>query len=230
MDKDESKIKGRRLLVNLREKTASKVDEGLGKYGIVSSVAGNLCAVRLTSDTAASGQLLAFAAGFTPQAGDMVTLIPMSGGGYTAMPLTPSSPREEAGHFHDARYAYVSRVSSQSTADTSTNASTVSYVTALTLTIALPTGSWTLAVVGGCGLIHSAASTANILIRSDGVDGSANVLTCPSGGGEYRMCVADLTRTGRTGTVDTLVRYKASAAGTVTANNPWIQVFAYRTS
>lgn len=77
-------IKARQLLTKLAQASQDAAQGTLADYGVVSSVTGDLVAVRLISDTTDGAQLFARTAGPVLAIGDPVVMLPMSGGGYVA--------------------------------------------------------------------------------------------------------------------------------------------------
>lgn len=116
----------------------------------------------------------------------------------------------------------------QSASDAASTTSTAVYSTALTTSIALGTGTWTVYALGGLHLTHSAGSTANMLIQIDSEDGTARSLSPDAT--VYTHFVSEHIKAGCTGTINVLVRFKSSAAGTTAARNPWIIIAARRTA
>lgn len=80
-------IRARRLLTTLRQKQQDAVHASLGVYGVVSSVSGDLVAVRTNVEDTDGTELFARASGRVMVAGDPVVLVPMLGGGYFAVPV-----------------------------------------------------------------------------------------------------------------------------------------------
>lgn len=119
----------------------------------------------------------------------------------------------------------------QSSADTGSTTSTVNYATAISLAFTLPAGTWSVDIQGGCGLLHSAGNTARWATRLDGTEQTARTGDCPSASPNYRMCVDNYAQGAvASGAHTATFAYRASAAGTVSANNPWLIVVAVRTS
>jgi hypothetical protein len=116
----------------------------------------------------------------------------------------------------------------QSTSDAASTTSTVNYSTAMTLSVPLPTGTWTVTAQGGIQLIHSAGGNLNFQINVDGVAGTERTLQ--GNATTYSQYVTNNEQTGRSGTINVTMRFKSSAAGTTTARNPWLFVVARRTA
>lgn len=119
---------------------------------------------------------------------------------------------------------------SQGSADTSSTSSVVTYVTAATLDIALPVGTWTVRSFGLLGLKHSNSLGVNFLLHVDGNDGGVKTLDCPSA--TYRLLSDNGQITGIAGnrTIQLKLRYKSSDSGTTSASNPLIVALMERTS
>lgn len=116
----------------------------------------------------------------------------------------------------------------QSTSDAASTTSTVNYSTAMTLSVPLPTGTWTVTATGGLQLIHSAGGNVNFQINVDGQAGTERTLSANAS--VHQSFVTNNEQTGRTGTINVTVRFKSNAAGTTTARNPWLYVVARRTA
>lgn len=80
-------IRGRHLLTEMARRSKENVLPAYGSYGVVSTVSGDLVAVRGADEAEASTQLLARAAGPNIIAGDTVALIPMRGGSLVAVKI-----------------------------------------------------------------------------------------------------------------------------------------------
>lgn len=119
----------------------------------------------------------------------------------------------------------------QSSSTTASTTDTVNYSDAISVTLTLGAGTWTIRSVGGVGLIHSASGTGRVLISTNAVDGSATVTPALATAG-YTACWASDLVTGVAGNVSITnkVRFRCGTAGTTTAANPWITMYAHRTS
>lgn len=226
--------KGRTLITTLREKTDVVVKSSLGQYGFVSAISGNLVAVRRSSDSGAGAKLLARIAGPVPSVGDMVAIFPMDGGGYVAALLgvdtgTLYVPKT------DVSDVVRSVENSASSATTSSTTNTATAVDAISVTITLPAGTWSVLAHGSCAFATSVANgraTTNMLIN--GVAGAqknsplavtANVSWVRGVNSDVQSVVLGVQTV-----ITCKFQYFAAQASTVSANNPQIIVLARRTA
>lgn len=119
------------------------------------------------------------------------------------------------------------------------NASTSTYVTALTANVSgLPTGTYRAIVMANMICSHSVANGyGHFRLRADGsntVNGNDKDIKCGvAANGEVTIAMADtlagVTRVG-TGSITITLEYRAATAGTVSARNPAISVILWRTA
>lgn len=120
---------------------------------------------------------------------------------------------------------------SQDSADTSSTASTTIYSTAITRSITLPAGTWTVRANGWITLIHSASLKATYRVKVDGTAGTAMVTENLSAT-LYSMWGDIGSKSGIVGpgAFDVVLEYHSSGAGTTSASNCLLWIAATRTA
>lgn len=118
-------------------------------------------------------------------------------------------------------------VQAQSSADTSSTTSTVTYAQGQVLSLTLPVGTWNVKAVGGL-LLRNTGGNANYLVSIDGDNGTQRTLSLAT----EMMVVDDHELGGIAGnrSINIGVWYKSSAAGTSSARGPWAMAVARRTA
>jgi hypothetical protein len=111
---------------------------------------------------------------------------------------------------------------------TSSTTSTTTFANALSLDVALPSGTWTLTAIGGVKLRHSANSTNALQVTIGGTAGPTRLVN--SDANVFSMTNAEAEVSSLSGTVTVTVDYRSDVAGTSSARNPWVWVAATRTS
>lgn len=127
-------------------------------------------------------------------------------------------------------FVFAEKTQSSSSTPSSTNTST--FVDAITNTIVLPAGTWTLYVSGGINAIHSVAGGGwRVQSVCDSVVGQINVPP-PAQTAGYTTGFTSDTYTSVTGnrTVTCQIQYRPNSAGTCTTTNPFIMIRAVRTA
>ncbi len=123
------------------------------------------------------------------------------------------------------------RVNHNNNADTASTTSTSSYATALTTSLTLPTGTWTVYATGTLRMGHSAVSTVAMHIDINGNDGTDVTGTAGDTSTTRIVFAAANTVSGiGSGSIDILIEYRSGGAGTTSAFNPCMTVIAIRTA
>jgi hypothetical protein len=180
---------------------------------------------------------LAVATPFALNVGDDVMVLPFGGSYIVVNEIRNTLPTAETlplnltvtGGITGASFnSPIIQTEAQSTSDAASTTSTASYSTAMTATLALPTGTWSVAAQGGVALTHSTGGTVNMQVNIDGDQGTARALTANAT--TAQMMISEHAISGRTGTISITVRFKSSTAGTTAARNPWVTIYAWRTA
>lgn len=121
----------------------------------------------------------------------------------------------------------ITDAASASTSTTPSTSNVTTYQDALTLSLALPAGTWTVTAHGGLALSHS-VNQANWRIEIDGNAPTGHTLSLVT----EQQVMAAHRRTGVAGgrTIAIKVQMKSLTAGTTTARNPHVMVTAVRTA
>lgn len=119
----------------------------------------------------------------------------------------------------------------QSSSDVSSTTDALSWKTAATLSVTLPTGTWTVHAVGGLQLLRSSggADTCSWRIAVGATGGTERSLTI---GADDYLTVIDNAEVSSvaSGSVDITVQFQQLSAGTIAARNPWVIVNAVRSA
>lgn len=112
-----------------------------------------------------------------------------------------------------------------------TNTDTANRADAVSMSIVLPDGTWTLYGVGGGVSYHSATASHLLGVSLDGTDGSgASVSSVPAGDRVSVTAVSSKAGVIGGGSVTCKIGFRSSTAGTMTMDSSWIQVIAIRTA
>lgn len=119
---------------------------------------------------------------------------------------------------------------SQDSANTASTTSTTTYSDAMSLTLALPAGTWEVLAFAWLKLRHSEASQANMQILVDGQAGAVRTQSVVSSG--WEECWTHGVYPGIAGgrTITAKVQFKSGATGTTTADMPGLILVARRTA
>lgn len=166
--------------------------------------------------------------GEMPGAGERVLVITLSDGEPVALrlashavPLVPSDFVTYLGNY------LVTASGAQSSADTGSTTSTVNYSSAISVTMALPPGTWSVKAIGGL-CIANTGGTANWLLSIDANNGTQRALSVVT---EMQM-IDDHSLGGIAGnrTITMGMWFKSSSAGTTSVRNPWLYAVGMRTA
>lgn len=195
-----------------------------------------LVTIQRVESTLPDGESYGRLKGFATADQDYVLCLEMRGGGTVVLgPLQNTAP---TGYTLDAPLTAnvvssdtLSYVVSASAAVVATTTATATYQNAYTLTITLPAGTWTVNALGWLSVMHSATANANLWITINGstVVGARNT---PTNATTYQvgMCHQQVTGITGGGTIDIVLQYKGSAAGTTSATNPALMLNLQRTA
>jgi hypothetical protein len=138
-----------------------------------------------------------------------------------------SRTRVVLGRMGASSAAVIEDVASNQAATVGNTSSVVSFVNAISLSMALPAGTWTVTASGDVLLSHN-SNRGNIRVEIDGNAPAEHTQTMVT---EQRFAAAH-KRVGLTGdrTITVNLQYKSFDAGTTTARNPRIEVKAVRTA
>lgn len=205
---------------------ASRIAKAAPRLLYVSSFDGTLATLK-EADGTVIDEPIAWAGVLPPQAGDAVVALTIPGRGSrdaagTRVAFGPVNRTPGAVGFESQPFC-------QSTADAGSTTSTSTYVTAATFSLFLPPGVWTVDVMGGISLTHSAGGQADYRIDIDGAAGFSR-RTRNLSATVYSRYEANQTRTGVAGnrSINVEVKYKGTDAGTTSAANPSANVMARR--
>lgn len=99
---------------------------------------------------------------------------------------------------------------------------------ALTTSITLPIGTWTISAIGGASLNHSAGGNVYLVIE---IDGAVDTARTPSTGTGYISVVDEHDKSvAGDRAVTVRVMYRSTDTGTTTCKAPWVSIIAVRTS
>ena len=119
----------------------------------------------------------------------------------------------------------ISVADSQATSSTPTTSSTATYADAITVTVALPAGTWAVAAEGSLLMSHN-VSQASWRIEIDGNASSPHTLSMVT---EERFAAAHRVASVTGGrTIAVKVQFRSFTAGTTSARNPMLSVTAVR--
>lgn len=115
------------------------------------------------------------------------------------------------------------------TPDSSTTSTTV-FSTAMTMSMTLPAGTWTVYALGWLGVRHSASGAVRFAVSVDDTEGTARTPDGPSSG--FRTIEDDATIAGVSGgrSIDIDLLFRSQDTGTTTVNNPAAIAIAKRTA
>jgi hypothetical protein len=116
---------------------------------------------------------------------------------------------------------------SQDAGDTVSSTVVGTYVTAQSLSLVLPTGTWTVTALGWLSIQHSANGNCAIRI---GLAGTAAGVSQVAPSTSFTVLKYARTVTGQSGTVTATLEYQPTVAGTATVDNPMLLLLARRTA
>ena len=120
---------------------------------------------------------------------------------------------------------------SQNLADVGTNASTTTYQTAIDVDLPLPAGTWSVYVVGGVSVRHSASGAVDVKAMVGATSGTVLARNVGPTTPEAAGMVGTAEDTGLAGgTVTCAVKYKPGVAGTASADDCFIFAVALKTN
>lgn len=112
-----------------------------------------------------------------------------------------------------------------------TNTSTTTDVDAVSTTIVLPTGTWTLHAVGGITGYHSSTGGCIVALNVDSVTGPTSAIVAGATAGDRFSIIADYSvATIASATITCKVIFHSASAGTMTVDTSWIVIVAIRTA
>lgn len=190
---------------------------------IVTGVSGGLVTIRRLDATTADTKAYASVAGFDVAVDDEVLCIPLGG-----QPVIVGRILRSGSDWSGQQYV---KADSQLASDTATSTDTTNYVDAMTFTLAVPNGTYTVTAVGSILAQHSATDRVTVRTQVEATALNSHQLYCPNSGDAYNRLEASGTSTPfvvADGGLTAYVKYRPHDAGTATVTNPSLLVIATR--
>jgi hypothetical protein len=138
-----------------------------------------------------------------------------------------SSTRVVLANLSNLGQSTIASTKSQATSDTASTSNVSTYQDALTISLVLPAGTWTINAHGGLLLSHN-VNQASWRLQIDGDAPTGHTLGLVT---EQRVTAAHtLTNVSGGRTITVKVQFRSNTAGTSTARNPSLDVTAVRTT